>query len=153
MPSLRLTTQSPRCSVLTPPFIYCMIDPTTHIKKIFVEQGVADLAYTREILQRASTIPVEIINGHHLPGLDPNQYPQNLTKGKQNLLLCQNRGHFFKPCPATREYRCCDYQVINIGMNMGIFPITGITLPFVSYGGSSLLASFLGLGLAQNTRK
>ena len=43
--------------------------------------------------------------------------------------------------------------VINIGMNMGIFPITGITLPFVSYGGSSLLASFLGLGLAQNTRK
>ena len=94
-----------------------MIDPTTHIKKIFVEQGVADLAYTREILQRASTIPVEIINGHHLPGLDPNQYPQNLTKGKQNLLLCQNRGHFFKPCPATREYRCCDYQVINIGMN------------------------------------
>jgi len=44
-------------------------------------------------------------------------------------------------------------SVINIGMNMGIFPVTGITLPFVSYGGSSLLASFLGLGLAQNARK
>ena len=37
---------------------------------------------------------------------------------------------------------------INIGMNMGLFPVTGITLPFVSYGGSSLAASFLGLGIA-----
>jgi spore photoproduct lyase len=32
-------------------------------------------------------------------------------------LLCRNRGAFFKPCPGTREYRCCDYQVLNIGMN------------------------------------
>lgn len=94
-----------------------MINPANHIKKIFVEREVVDLPYTREILKRAATIPVEIINGHHLPGLDPNQYPQNLSKGKQNLLLCRNLGHFFKPCPGTKEYRCCDYQVINIGMN------------------------------------
>lgn len=37
--------------------------------------------------------------------------------------------------------------IINVGMNMGIVPITGITLPFVSYGGSSLLATLMGLGL------
>lgn len=94
-----------------------MIDPSSHIKKIFVEQSSLDLPYTQAILKRAATIPVEIINGHHLPGLDSHQYPQNLSKGKQNLLLGQNLGHFLKPCPATREYRCCDYQVINIGMN------------------------------------
>lgn len=38
-------------------------------------------------------------------------------------------------------------MVVNIGMNMGLVPIIGITLPFVSYGGSSLLTSFIILGI------
>lgn len=39
---------------------------------------------------------------------------------------------------------------INMGMNMGLFPITGITLPFLSYGGSSILSMALTFGLVQN---
>lgn len=39
---------------------------------------------------------------------------------------------------------------INVGMNLGLLPIIGITLPFVSYGGSSLLATFAMLGLVLN---
>jgi len=38
----------------------------------------------------------------------------------------------------------------NAGMTMGIMPITGIPLPFVSYGGSSTIALFAGLGLVQS---
>lgn len=36
---------------------------------------------------------------------------------------------------------------INIGMNLGLLPVTGLTLPFISYGGSHLLAEFAGLGI------
>lgn len=39
---------------------------------------------------------------------------------------------------------------VNIGMNMGIVPIIGITLPLVSYGGSSLLTSFIILGIVSS---
>ena len=43
--------------------------------------------------------------------------------------------------------------LINVGMSFGLFPITGITLPFVSYGGSSLVASAIALGLIASVYK
>ena len=39
---------------------------------------------------------------------------------------------------------------VNAGMNMGLLPVTGITLPLLSYGGSSLLVSFASLGILEN---
>jgi rod shape determining protein RodA len=36
---------------------------------------------------------------------------------------------------------------VNVGMTIGIMPITGIPLPFISYGGSALIADFIGIGL------
>jgi rod shape determining protein RodA len=41
----------------------------------------------------------------------------------------------------------------NVGMTMGITPITGIPLPFLSYGGSSMVASFASVGLAANVAR
>ena len=40
----------------------------------------------------------------------------------------------------------------NIGMTIGLMPVTGITLPFVSYGGSSLVTTFLAIGIVLNIR-
>jgi rod shape determining protein RodA len=39
---------------------------------------------------------------------------------------------------------------INVGMNLGLMPVTGIPLPFVSYGGSSFLTLMLGMGLVES---
>jgi rod shape determining protein RodA len=43
------------------------------------------------------------------------------------------------------------FQVfVNVGMTIGIMPITGVTLPLMSYGGSSVIATLLGIGLLQS---
>jgi len=42
--------------------------------------------------------------------------------------------------------------MVNMGMTIGIMPITGITLPFFSYGGSSLISNAIGIGLILNVR-
>jgi rod shape determining protein RodA len=43
------------------------------------------------------------------------------------------------------------FQVfVNVGMTIGIMPITGVTLPLMSYGGSSVIVTFLALGLMQS---
>jgi rod shape determining protein RodA len=39
--------------------------------------------------------------------------------------------------------------LVNAGMNLGLMPVTGITLPLISYGGSSVLGTFLALGVLQ----
>ncbi|MDT8435143.1 MAG: rod shape-determining protein RodA [Gemmatimonadota bacterium] len=45
------------------------------------------------------------------------------------------------------------HLVINIGMTVGLMPVTGLPLPFVSYGGSFLLVTFLGVGLVSRTAR
>ncbi len=42
---------------------------------------------------------------------------------------------------------------INVGMNMGVLPVTGITVPFLSYGGSHLIIEFAALGILMSMRK
>lgn len=45
------------------------------------------------------------------------------------------------------------HLLVHIGMNVGIMPVTGITIPFMSYGGSHLLVTFMALGIVMSMRR
>jgi len=42
---------------------------------------------------------------------------------------------------------------INIGMTIGIMPVTGLPLPFVSYGGSAIFADMIAIGVLQSVHR
>ncbi len=94
-------------------------DPSRYIDWIYVEQSCLELPATKVVLERAG-LPWRIVPEREKPNDLDQDYAENLTAGKRQLFLCRNRGAFFKPCPGTREYRCCDYQVLNIGTNCPI---------------------------------
>ncbi|MGB3226109.1 MAG: spore photoproduct lyase family protein [Desulforhopalus sp.] len=94
-------------------------DPSYYINEIFVEESCLDLDYTQEIISRAK-LPWSVVPDRQKPNNMADEYVKNLSAGKKQLYLCNNRGTFFKPCPGTREYQCCDYQVLNTGTNCPI---------------------------------
>lgn len=63
-----------------------------------------------------------------------------------------SEGNFFRLFASGLATLLISQFFIHIGMNLGILPIIGIPLPLVSYGGSSLVAIFIGLGILQSIR-
>jgi len=69
----------------------------------------------------------------------------------QILKIAKNAADDFGFLIVTGVFSHLSFQIlVNIGMNLGLLPITGITLPLVSTGGSSLLATMVSLGLVEN---
>ncbi len=46
----------------------------------------------------------------------------------------------------------CIYFFVNVGMTLGIMPVVGIPLPFMSYGGTALLSNYISIGVLINIR-
>ena len=85
------------------------------IKKVLVEPGAHRHHFTDQILTKLPGIPVETI------GLDKSgSGTREPDMGKETLHLLSYKGEFLKPCPGTREYICCGYQILNVGTNCPI---------------------------------
>ncbi len=69
------------------------------------------------------------------------------------VIYQDSKDRFCKTFAATVFFIILIQFFINVGMNIGIVPIVGITLPFMSYGGSSLLSNFIILGLLAAVNK
>ncbi|PID75096.1 MAG: DNA photolyase [Deltaproteobacteria bacterium] len=133
-------------------------DPSRYISKIYVEEGCLELDYTREILLN-SGLSWSVVADRDRPNDLDEEYVENLAKGKKQLFLCENRGQFFKPCPGTREYQCCDYQVLHTGSNC---PIDCVYCILQAYLNAPWITAFVNLakmfaeldeGLSQNPEK
>ena len=83
------------------------------ISAIFVEREISAYDQVAEICANLDA-PVRVVDAlkeayaYVLEGNDP------VTRGKQTLILTQNKGAFIKGCPGTREYNCCGYEILHL---------------------------------------
>ena len=86
-------------------------------ERIFLEQQAADLPLARQILDRCSGVPVELVADVPRCISDYHEHPPADFDSKRALLLCRNQGRFLEPCPGTNlPYRCCRYTILHTGL-------------------------------------
>jgi spore photoproduct lyase len=84
------------------------------IRRILVEEAARDYDMTRRILARLPGVPVEVIRDREaLKGSERDRHLW-LAEAKTTLLLAVQKGPFWRPCPGTRGYICCGYQVLQV---------------------------------------
>ncbi|RLC30468.1 MAG: DNA photolyase [Deltaproteobacteria bacterium] len=86
--------------------------PDHFIKKILLDENTSGHPYARAILKRLAGTPVRKI---HMD--KEKRYSAETGMGKDTLHLLNYQGDFLKPCPGTRNYICCGYQILNLATN------------------------------------
>ena len=86
--------------------------PDLTIKEVLLEGGAPGHPLTNRILKRLPGIPVQPIKDDL-----SKKRADLLDMGKDRLHLLPYKGEFLKPCPGTKEYICCGYQILNVGTN------------------------------------
>ncbi len=82
------------------------------IKKILIEEGAGRYTLTEDIIKKLNTLPVINLNC-----IEDTRICKELDMDKETLRLVDFKGEFLKPCPGTKNYICCGYQILNIGTN------------------------------------
>ncbi len=80
-------------------------------EKIIVDQEAADTLTAQKVVLKLPGVPVQTL----LPGQDIFDF---IPRDNSLIIYLKHyRGKFIRPCPATRKYRCCGYQIIHVGEN------------------------------------
>jgi spore photoproduct lyase len=83
------------------------------LKKLFIDATIASHPETERI-RRHLNLPVERVDDptHLFKWINSAADP--VRRGKEVLYLTRNKGGFLKACPGTRNYTCCDYQILHV---------------------------------------
>ena len=82
------------------------------IRRILLERGAENDSLAQKILKKLPNIPIENVKPDELASREDIE-----EMDKESLRLIHFRGDFLKPCPGTRRYICCGYQILNVGIN------------------------------------
>lgn len=84
------------------------------ITHLYVDETVSDNPIAARFAERLGLTPIIVPDTRQLYDTLKNEAdPQGA--GKQRLLLTRNQGAFIRQCPGTKDYTCCDYQILHIG--------------------------------------
>jgi|UniRef100_A0A7C5ES28 spore photoproduct lyase len=86
-------------------------------RRILVETAARDYDMTRRVLARLPGVPVIEIPQREVLRPKEQDPVQWLGEAKTTLLLAVQKGPFWRPCPGTKDYICCGYQVLQVGLN------------------------------------
>lgn len=84
------------------------------LSKLYIDQQVINAPQTISIQSRIH-VPMVVVQDVKEVYQSILSAPDPVRKGKTALFLTRNKGAFIKPCPGTRSYRCCGYQILHIG--------------------------------------
>ncbi len=84
------------------------------ISKLFIDRQVADHPLTQSIQARLD-VPTIIVQDARQVHEMVASTADPVQSGKEILYLSRNQGAFFRRCPGTRNYTCCDYRILHIG--------------------------------------
>jgi len=90
---------------------------TKRLKRIFLEAGARDYAMARRVLERLPGVPITVIPHRDVLRPSGRKPAAWLTEAKATLILAVQKGPFRRPCPGTRDYLCCGYQVLQVSVN------------------------------------
>ena len=83
------------------------------IKKLFIDATIESHPETERILSKLD-MSAEYVDDPTTIYQWINSATDPVSRGKQVLYLTRNKGDFLKACPGTREYTCCDYQILHV---------------------------------------